>query len=301
MKLWDTHLHTDFSGDCDAAPEAMIQGAKQLGLPGICFTDHLDWDHPDVPNRFVLDVENYVPKCKELAAQQMKLSENRRNVAVEQNVYLDAVSRIETARQSLSATDTFTVCTGIEIGMQPHLVERVHRLVTEYSFDFVIASSHLSHSHDLPSIPLFKEKSEDESYAEYFKSVHRNILSFDDFDVYGHIDYVVRYGPNKNKYYSYEKFADIIDEVLKSLIHKGKGIEINTSGFKYGVGHPHPTEDIIKRYRELGGEIITVGSDGHKPEHIAYAFDKVPEILKEAGFRYYTVFQERKPQFLPLE
>lgn len=272
MRLWDTHLHTDFSGDCDATPESMILGAKQLGLPGICFTDHLDWDHPDVPNRFVLDVENYVPKCKELAA-----------------------------RQSLGATDTFTVCTGIEIGMQPHLVDRVHRLVTEYSFDFVIASSHLSHSHDLPDIPLFKEKSEDESYEEYFKSVHRNILSFDDFDVYGHIDYVVRYGPNKNKYYSYEKFADIIDEVLKSLIHKGKGIEINTSGFKYGVGHPHPTEDIIKRYRELGGEIITVGSDGHKPEHIAYAFDKVPEILKVAGFRYYTVFQERKPKFLLLE
>lgn len=272
MKLWDTHLHTDFSGDCDATPESMIRGAKHLGLPGICFTDHLDWDHPDVPNRFVLDVENYVPKCKELAAEQ----------------------------KALMGSEPFTICTGIEIGMQPHLAERVHRLVTEYSFDFVIASSHLSHSHDLPDIPLFEEKSEDESYAEYFKSVHRNILAFDDFDVYGHIDYVVRYGPNKNKYYSYEKFADIIDEVLKSLIHKGKGIEINTSGFKYGVGHPHPTEDIIKRYRELGGEIITIGSDGHKPEHLAYAFDKVPEILKKAGFRYYTVFQERKPQFLPL-
>ena len=67
MKLWDTHLHTDFSGDCDAAPESMIRGAKQLGLPGICFTDHLDWDHPDVPNRFVLDVDNYVPKCRQLA------------------------------------------------------------------------------------------------------------------------------------------------------------------------------------------------------------------------------------------
>lgn len=287
MKLWDTHLHTDFSGDCDAAPESMIRGAKQLGLPGICFTDHLDWDHPDVPNRFVLDVENYVPKCRQLAKEQKNLTAEHVTLADRKNALRDM-------------RDSFTVCTGIEIGMQPHLAERVKRLVTEYSFDFVIASSHLSHYHDLPDIQLFKDKSEDESYTEYFKSVHRNILAVDDFDVYGHIDYVVRYGPNKNKYYSYTKFADIIDEVLKALIHKGKGIEINTSGFKYGVGHPHPTEDIIKRYRELGGEIITVGSDGHKPEHIAYAFDQVPEILKAAGFRYYTVYQERKPQFLPL-
>ena len=286
MKLWDTHLHTDFSGDCDATPESMILGAKQLGLPGICFTDHLDWDHPDVPQRFELDVEKYVPKC--------------RGVAEEQNVCLDAGSGLVAMQQSLGATDTFTVCTGIEIGVQPHLVGRVQKLLEEYSFDFVIASTHLSHSHDLPDIQLFKELSEDASYEAYFERILENVQLFDDFDVYGHLDYVVRYGPNKNKYYSYEKFADIIDEVLKNLIHKGKGIEINTSGFKYGVGHPHPTEDIIKRYRELGGEIITVGSDGHKPEHIAYAFDQVPEILKTAGFRYYTVFRERKPMFLPL-
>ena len=288
MKLWDTHLHTDFSGDCDVTPEAMILGAKQLGLPGICFTDHLDWDHPDLPNRFELDVENYVPKCRLLAQMQQELTKG-------QAVLTDGKIPLGNSQEA------FTVCTGIEIGIQPHLAERVKGLLQEYSFDFVIASTHLSHSHDLPDIELFKGLSEDVSYEVYFKRILENIQVFDDFDVYGHLDYVVRYGPNKNRYYSYEKFADIIDEVLKALIHRGKGIEINTSGFKYGVGHPHPTEDIIKRYRELGGEIITVGSDGHKPEHIAYAFDKVPEILKEAGFRYYTVFQERAPRFLPLE
>lgn len=288
MRLWDTHLHTDFSGDCDVTPESMIQGAKQLGLPGICFTDHLDWDHADIPNRFVLDVENYVPKCRSLAKEQ-------KTVAAEQVTPADRKCALK------DTGDTFTVCTGIEIGLQPHLVERVKRLVSEYPFDFVIASTHLSGTHDLPDIPLFKELSEDASYEAYFKRVHENILLFDDFDVYGHIDYVVRYGPNQNKYYSYEKFADIIDEVLKALIQKGKGIEINTSGFKYGLGQSHPSEEIIRRYRQLGGEIITIGSDAHRPEHIGYAFDKVPEILKEAGFRYYTVFQERKPRFLPLE
>ncbi|MBD4338958.1 histidinol phosphate phosphatase, partial [Xanthomonas citri pv. citri] len=75
---------------------------------------------------------------------------------------------------------------------------------------------------------------------------------------------------------------------------------INTGGFKYGLGHPNPTEEIIARYHEFGGEIITMGADAHAPEHVAYAFDKVPEILKDAGFRYYTVFENRKPVFLPL-
>ena len=85
------------------------------------------------------------------------------------------------------------------------------------------------------------------------------------------------------------------------MIEKGKGIEINTGGFKYGLGHPNPTEEIIKRYCELGGEIITVGADAHKPEHIAFDFQKIPAILKDAGFKYYTVFKERKPVFLPLK
>ena len=111
---------------------------------------------------------------------------------------------------------------------------------------------------------------------------------------------MVRYGPNKNKYYSYEKFQDVIDEILKALIARGKGIEINTGGLKYGLGHPNPTEAILKRYHKLGGEIITIGSDAHAPEHVAYDFDKVPGILREAGFKYFTVFKKRQPEFFLL-
>ena len=90
----------------------------------------------------------------------------------------------------------------------------------------------------------------------------------------------------------------MIDEILRKLVSLGKGIELNTGGFKYGLGHPHPTEEIIRRYRELGGEIITVGADAHKPEHVAFDFAKVPSILKEAGFTHYTVFKNRKPEFI---
>ena len=72
-------------------------------------------------------------------------------------------------------------------------------------------------------------------------------------------------------------------------------------GFKYGLGHPNPTEDILARYRELDGEIVTVGADAHAPEHVAFAFEKVPAILKNAGFSYFTVFRNRKADFIKLD
>lgn len=84
------------------------------------------------------------------------------------------------------------------------------------------------------------------------------------------------------------------------MIQMGKGIELNTAGLKYGLGFCHPHPDVLKRYRELGGEIITVGSDGHKPEHVAYEFQKVRGILQECGFRYYTEFAGRRPNFIKL-
>lgn len=265
--LWDTHMHTHFSGDCKATPESMIEAARNIGLGGLCFTDHLDLDYPKEPELFLMDLDKYA-----------------------------------SCMQSLSAkyADIFPVRTGIELGLQPHLASQLKNITTSYAFDFVIGSSHVAHGMDPYYPEFYTGKTEDEAYDEYFSSILENIAVFQDFDVYGHIDYVVRYGPNKNQFYSYEKFSDIIDEILKKLITLGKGIEINTGGFKAGLGHPNPTEDILRRYRELGGEIITIGADAHAPEYVGFAFDKVPNILKACGFQYFTVFKNRKPQFFPL-
>ena len=263
--LWDTHMHTHFSGDSEASPLSMIDAAKRTGLFGICFTDHLDLDYPGEPELFLLDLPNYWKEMKKLSEQY--------------------------------STD-LKICTGIELGLQPHLTSQLTEIVNSYDFDFVIGSSHVVHGMDPYYPEYYESKTEDEAYEEYFSSILENISAFDGFDVYGHIDYVVRYGPNKNKFYSYQKFSDVIDEILKTLIHRGKGIEINTGGFKYSLGHPNPTEDILKRYRELGGEIITIGADAHMPEHVGYDFQKVPDILKNAGFKYFTVFKNRKPEFL---
>lgn len=265
--FWDQHMHCNFSGDSDALPEDMIKAGIAHGLSGICFTDHLDYDYPEEPNIFLLDFDNYFKVLSDLREK-----------------YADKIS----------------VNIGIELGLQPQAVGQNLAVAEKYPFDFIIGSSHVVNHMDPYYPEFFAGRDEDEAYMEYFESVLESINSCADFDVYGHIDYVVRYGPNKNAFYTYEKFKDIIDEILTQLISKGKGIEVNTGGFKYGLGHPNPTEDIIRRYRELGGEIITMGADAHVPEYVAYEFDKTAQIIKNCGFKYYTVFKNRKAEFIPL-
>ena len=265
--IWDTHMHTSFSGDSDASPESMAENAVLRGLEGICITDHLDIDYPDNPDLFLLDTDAYEPAIR-------RLQESFHN--------------------------KLPIRFGIELGLQPHLAQTHHDILAAHDFDFVIGSSHVVHGAD-PYFPAYYEgRDEQDAYLEYFLSIPENIRAFDEFDVYGHIDYVVRYGPNKNRNYTYRKYSDIIDESLKLLISRGKGIEVNTGGFRYGLGHPNPTEDILKRYRELGGEIITVGADAPAPEDIAFDFEKIPDILKTCGFRYYTIFRNRRPEFIKL-
>lgn len=150
-------------------------------------------------------------------------------------------------------------------------------------FDFVIGSSHIVHGYDPYYKEYFKGREESACYREYFESILENLHAFSEMDVYGHIDYIVRYGPNQNKYYTYERYQDILDEILRTVIARGRGIELNTGGFHYGLGEPNPCRAVIRRYRELGGEIITVGADAHGPEKIAYDFDKAAAILADCG------------------
>lgn len=265
--FWDTHMHSQYSGDSDATQDSMINAAIEKDLAGICFTEHLDIDYPNNPDLFLLDLPNYTSSL-------LALKERYQN--------------------------RISLCLGIELGLQPHLAAIHKEIVLQYPFDFVIASSHVVHGFD-PYYPQFYEgRTEETCYREYFESILENLQVFDDFDVYGHIDYVVRYGPNRNQHYSYSQYNEIIDEILKLLIQKGKGIEINTGGFKYKLNHPNPTEEIISRYRELGGEIITIGADAHAPQYVAYAFEKIPALLKNSGFDYFTIFKGRKPEFIKL-
>lgn len=265
----DFHMHTAFSSDSKAEPEVMIEQAIKSGLETICFTDHQDIDFPEVEskNGFRLDTDAYFQKMRKL----QEVYRNRLDIRI-----------------------------GVEIGLQPHLGEVYREYVTAYPFDFVIGSVHVIGGKDPYYGGVFEEKTDEEAYRQAFEETLENIKSVHDFDVLGHIDYVVRYGKEKAKEYSYRRFSDLIDEILVYLIQHGKGIEINTAGFKYGLGFCHPHPDIIRRYHELGGEILTIGADGHAPEHIAYDFCKVSELLKSCGFKYYTEFKCRKSVFKQL-
>lgn len=265
--ICDYHLHSKFSGDSEAMPEEMIQQAIQLGMTAMCFTDHYDIDYPDEPELFLFDIDNYF---KELSQLKDKFS-----------------SKIQ-------------IRIGIELGLQKHLQKECQAIVTKYPFDFIIGSSHVVNHKDPYYPAYFEERNEKECYYEYFQSILDNLAVFQDFDVYGHIDYIVRYGPNKNQFYSYEAYHGILDDILKTCISKHIGLEANTGGLAYGLGHTNPHPDILRRYRELGGEIITIGSDAHKPERLGFEFDKTREMLLDCGFQYYTIFCNRKPEFIKL-
>ena len=263
----DFHNHTSFSADSEASPESMIERAIELGLSYLCITDHMDLDM-DLPDMdFTFDTNEYFHKHQQLKEQY---------------------------------SDHITLLTGIELGLQPHLNTELTELLKSHDFDFVIGSSHLCDKIDPYYAEYWHGKTEYQATYRYFESILENLHAFDDIDVYGHIDYVVRYGPTQADNYSYSKYKEILDEILKTLIAKNIGLELNTGGLKYGLGFAHPHTDVLKHYKELGGEIITIGSDAHKPEHLAYDFSKVPSILKEAGFKYYTIFKNRTPEFIKL-
>lgn len=265
----DCHLHSSFSSDGRVPMEAMIEQGIRQGLTHMCFTEHNDFDYPapEPYTPYLLNTDSYLYdfiRYRDKYAGQIKL------------------------------------LFGVELGLQPHLKRENAIYAKSYDFDFIIGSSHICNGKD-PFYPSFYEgRTEEEAYREYFHSIVDNIKAFSNFDVYGHLDYVVRYGPNKDENYSYEKYKDILDVILEMLVERGKGIEINTGGVKKGLKELHPCTEAIRRYRELGGEIITIGSDAHETAHIGDAFDRCAELLKECGFKYYTVFEKRTPEFFKL-
>ena len=262
----DVHMHCGFSNDSETRPEDMVENAIAKGLSVICFTDHYDKDNLDWGDEAIFDVESYFQKMIEL-----------------QEEYRD---RIE-------------IRIGAEIGMQPYLAEYYQDFMAQHPFDFVIGSVHSVLEHDV-ALDFFQKHSDPEGYKIYFEEMLQDVQKIKSYDVLGHLDYIVRYSNQGSKGFDLNDYMDIIEEILKQVIAHGKGIEMNMSGLKYGLGAPHPQPEIIKRYRELGGEIITVGADGHIPEHIAYDYHLADDILKSCGFKYYTEFKGRKPLFVKI-
>lgn len=145
---------------------------------------------------------------------------------------------------------------------------------------------HTTNKQGLHSGDLFINRSVDEAYELYYEELLYCIKNFDQYSILGHLDLVKRYKENP----SGNNFHDMIREIFRTIIPQGKGIEINTSGHRDGLNHAMPSEDILRLYKESGGEIITLGSDSHTPETLAEHFNKYLRLLQSLDFKYIATF-----------
>lgn len=277
----DNHVHTSFSTDSDTPMTAMTERAIQLGLPSICFTDHIDYGFPSKEHKveFLFPMDDYFATIKKIAANYPKIP----------------------------------IRTGVELGLKKDILSLATTLTKEYPFDFVIGSTHLVDNIDPYYSEYWESYGEAEGIRRYYEVTYENICGGFDFDVYGHIDYIIRYCPTMKRARENNEINEafcqqvmkenheLLDEILLTLIQNCRGIEVNTGGLKYKLGHPNPHEAIISRYHKLGGKLLTIGSDAHEPQYLAYSFDKILPMLYQCGFSSYTEFHKRCPVQIPFE
>ncbi len=260
--LYDYHTHTAFSDDSDSPLDAQIQSALKKGLQDMAITDHYDPGYPDPEFPFILDFENYFPALQEAQAR---------------------------------CAGSLNLAVGMEIGLMEGHLEEARQAIRQYPLDFVIGSFHCMRKTDLYSYD-FSQGDQQATIEDNYLFIYETLKAYKDYDVVGHFTLVDRY-VGKRLPYS-DTTMDLIRESLKVVIDDGKGLEINTSNFKYNTPDlPLPRPEVLKLYRELGGEILTIGSDSHDPDRLGEYTDWAQELATSLGFRYYCTFKERKPFF----
>ena len=270
--LADQHMHSSFSADSQAPLKDMVESAISKGFTQINITEHNDFDAP--PSE--------------------KYPEGAWDLNVDSYLY-DLLNLREQYK------DKITIGFGIELGLQECCFRKNAVLSHSHEFDFIIGSIHMVGGVDTYDPKFFEGRSVKEAVTEYYESMLRNLKQFTNFDVLGHMDYIARTVPGGEAAFNSMDYKNFTDEVINILLENEKGIEINTSAiYKRGMHEPNPCRDIIKAYKDKGGEIITVGSDAHKPSDIGLAFDKAYEILTDCGFRYYSVFKDRTATYVKL-
>ena len=269
----DMHIHTVWSSDAKTPVEEQIDKAIQLGMKSICITDHQDYDQPIFPP------DNYSFLIGDTD---------------ETEKYLEDLFLLKE-----KYAGTIEVLAGVELGLQPHIAEKLNTYAREFPFDFVIGSTHNFRGRGADDLRTYEGKSTEEICKLYFQEEYENVRKIQDFDVTVHLDFIFRYAPKAIETFSYGKYADELDAILKELIETGRGIEVNTSRMKR-LGLTNPKEEIIRRYKELGGEIITFGSDAHTPDCLGSCFKETGEMVKSCGLDYFAVYRKRKPSFYPI-
>lgn len=255
MRSIDYHLHTKYSSDSTASPKEHIKQALEMGLDEICFTDHQDYDYPI--DSFNVDIESYKDEI-------LKLKEEYK--------------------------DQIKIIWGIEIGLDLDHIDEINNFINSNDFDFVIGSIHVINHTEFYYGEHFKNKTKEQAHKQFFEETLKCVQEFDCFNVLGHMDYICRYGPYPNKLVDHSKYQNIIDEIFRTLISKGKGIEVNTSGYKTLGVNGFPNFNQVQRYYNLGGRIITIGSDSHTSDRVGEHVIDVKKELIKIGFDDVTTF-----------
>jgi len=253
----DYHVHTSFSDDSQYPMEENIKKAIFFDIDEICFTEHVDYG---VKTDLNCDYKSYYKeflRCKEVYEDKIRLK------------------------------------FGIEFGIQTGTVKKFQEDFNAYPFDFVILSCHQVDNKEFWRQDFQKGKTQDEYQKKYYEEILKVINFYDDFSVLGHLDMINRYDEQGS--YDFSKVEPLIKEILKKVILRGKGIEINTSSFRYEIDDLTPSRNILRLFKNLGGEIITIGSDSHKEEHLGYKIVEVQRELKCLGFEKIYTFDKMQP------
>lgn len=279
MNLIDCHTHTQFSVDSEADINTMIERACELDLKAYAVTDHCECNAWYPKEHYNADTYNdYFNYCKD---------------------FEDSVSALTVLKEKYQGK--LNLICGIEMGQATHDFDIAEKIVNDKRLDFVIGSMH-----QLPGIEDFafinySKYTEHEIYLlleRYFNEIY-SLCKWGKFDVLGHLTYTLRYikgdfGLDAD----ITRFDEIIAESFKALVHNGCGIEINTSGLRQNYSDTFPSLKYVKLFRELGGEILSIGSDAHNVNDLGKGIAEGIEIAKLAGFNHLCYFKQRKPVFI---
>ena len=259
--MYDFHLHSEHSMDSIASMESMVLSAIDKNFKSICFTDHVDFDS----------------------------TIKRIDFSFRESDYFKNINQVK-----YKYSKDIEVLAGVEIGIQSHLFERYNKFINDNPFDFVLMSIHSVNQMDINGDNFLEGLHPLVALEEYYNDMYNCIKNYQNFDIVGHFDYIDRYFLDNTKIPRYDDYYSIVEEILKLIIQNGKGIEINTSGIRHGLKYFHPKVQILKLYKELGGEILTIGSDAHQAEYVGYDYRVAERLLKDLGFKYIHLFKDRK-------
>ena len=273
--LADYHLHCEFSDDSVELMEAQIDRAIELGLDEICFTDHVDYGIK-----------------KDWSEGNIQYRHNEPMANVDYPKYFDKLHRMKELYK-----DKLVIKQGLEFGIQSITVDQFKKLYDTYQkeLDFTLLSMHQVDNLEFWTKDFMKGRSQKEYNEKYYQEIYEVQQVFKDYSCLAHLDLLVRYDPEG--IYPFEQVEAMVAEILRQAIRDNKGIELNTSSWRYGLSDTQPSKAILKLYKDLGGKIITIGSDAHKTSQLGDHIKEGQLILKELGYEEFCTFDQMNPIF----